>query len=181
MLNRVSLAGQTVTWIPRKIFRISYQNSNSRFFSTILLWFLFSICRFLLIPKFIFYMDFDQFLVLWNKKEHAKKRKKDNEKTHIWIGSLANSEVLWRKAQAWDPKYKWCRHMLTQTATPAPTPLSPPQMKIFSIYLLTGIHPQRRLLIHPVMSGARNCNAVHSCRDILTMKAQQRSDLLPFL
>lgn len=55
-------AGLTETWLitpaPAPGESFSYQNLYSRFFLTILLQFLFSIHRFLLIPKFIFYLEF---------------------------------------------------------------------------------------------------------------------------
>lgn len=52
------LSSREVIWIPRKIFRISYQNSYSIFCSTVLLWLLFSLLKFLLTLKSILYLEF---------------------------------------------------------------------------------------------------------------------------
>lgn len=118
MLSEVCLPEQTVTWIPRKIFRISYQNLNSRFFQQ-------SFCNFFQhtqassYSKIYLPLGFQSVPCVCERRNMQ--RKKDNENIDLWIWSLVNWEVLQRKAQAWDLKNNVItKYMLTQTQLQPP-------------------------------------------------------------
>lgn len=146
MLSKVCLPEQTVTWIPRKIFRISYQNLNSRFFSTILLWFLSSIqvSQVSSYSKIYLLLGFRSVPCLCEIRRNMQ-RKGDNEEVDLWIWSLANFRSAAERHTSMRPKNQMtvsiCLHR--QQLQPPPTT---PQMKIFSTYLLTGTQPWRNLL-----------------------------------
>lgn len=81
LYTKWGLSSRAVTWIPKKIFRISYQNLYSRFFSTILVWFLFSVHKFLLILKFIFYLEFQSVLCAYEISRNMQRKEKKKKET----------------------------------------------------------------------------------------------------